>query len=159
MHSSAAASSICYLTQVLAQVLLQRTYTSLLICTYDGHGTLLLQAVLVPGNTVPDTPIVHGYDFSHGRDLDGLMAAMLTSGFQATELGQAVEEVNRMVSAEMPDTAIFVCNLPRCYAMMLHCWECIMSNVFALRKTWVSNGSGHLMMPGAMNACRRSDGA
>jgi deoxyhypusine synthase len=52
---------------------------------------------LVPGNVIPETPIVQGYDFNSGRDLDGLMAAMLTSGFQATALGQAVEEVNRMV--------------------------------------------------------------
>ncbi len=57
------------------------------------------QAVLVPGNTIPDTPIIRGYDFNTGRDLDGLMSAMLTSGFQATTLGQAVEEVNRMVRA------------------------------------------------------------
>jgi deoxyhypusine synthase len=56
-----------------------------------------LQAVLVPGNTIPDTPIVKGYDFDTGRDLDGLMAAMIHSGFQATALGQAIEEVNRMV--------------------------------------------------------------
>jgi hypothetical protein len=53
--------------------------------------------VLVPGNTIPDTPIITGYDFNKGRDLDGLMEAMLTSGFQATALGEAVAEVNRMV--------------------------------------------------------------
>lgn len=63
-----------------------------------NNGTAnALQAVLVPTDTVPDTPVVCGYDFTHGRDLDGLMAAMMTSGFQATTLGQAVEEVNRMV--------------------------------------------------------------
>jgi deoxyhypusine synthase len=57
------------------------------------------EAVLVPTETIPDAPVIKGYDFSAGRDLDGLMAAMLTSGFQATALGQAVNEVNRMVRA------------------------------------------------------------
>jgi deoxyhypusine synthase len=59
--------------------------------------------VLVPGNVIPETPIVKGYDFNSGRDLDSLMAAMLTSGFQATALGQAVEEVNRMVRPNSRD--------------------------------------------------------
>jgi deoxyhypusine synthase len=53
--------------------------------------------VLVPTETVPDGPIIRGHDFNRGRDLDSIMAAMMTSGFQATALGQAVEEVNRMV--------------------------------------------------------------
>jgi deoxyhypusine synthase len=53
--------------------------------------------VLVPTETVPDGPIIKGHDFNRGRDLDSIMAAMMTSGFQATALGQAVEEVNRMV--------------------------------------------------------------
>jgi hypothetical protein len=56
------------------------------------------QAVLVPTNVIPDTPVIKGHDFSQGSDIDGIMAAMLTSGFQATALGQAVNEVNRMVS-------------------------------------------------------------
>lgn len=55
------------------------------------------QAVLVPTETVPDTPVICGFDFNSGRDLDALMGAMLTSGFQASALGQAVNEVNRMV--------------------------------------------------------------
>ena len=43
------------------------------------------------------TPEIRGYDLETGRDLDGLMAAMLTSGFQATQLGRAVDVVNEMV--------------------------------------------------------------
>jgi deoxyhypusine synthase len=53
---------------------------------------------LIPSNTIPDTPVIKGYEFSQGSDLDGIMNAMLTSGFQATALGQAVNEINRMVS-------------------------------------------------------------
>lgn len=41
--------------------------------------------------------MVVGHDFNGGRDIDALMASMLTSGFQATNLGQAVNVVNQMV--------------------------------------------------------------
>lgn len=58
----------------------------------------LTQAVLVPTETVPDTPIITGHDFNKGCDLDSIMSSMITSGFQATALGQAINEVNRMVS-------------------------------------------------------------
>lgn len=54
----------------------------------------------MPTETVPDTPIIKGHDFSKGGDLDSIMSAMITSGFQATALGQAIEEVNRMVSRQ-----------------------------------------------------------
>jgi deoxyhypusine synthase len=53
----------------------------------------------VPTETVPDTAIIKGHDFSKCSDLDSIMSAMITSGFQATALGQAIEEVNRMVSS------------------------------------------------------------
>lgn len=54
----------------------------------------------MPTETVPDTPIIKGHDFAKGGDLDSIMSAMITSGFQATALGQAIEEVNRMVRGE-----------------------------------------------------------
>jgi hypothetical protein len=62
-----------------------------------GGVLWVLQAVLVPTNTIPDTPIIKGHDFDQGNDLDSIMSAMVTSGFQATALGQAINEVNRMV--------------------------------------------------------------
>eukprot|EP00193_Tetraselmis_chui_P015628 CAMPEP_0177781838 /NCGR_PEP_ID=MMETSP0491_2-20121128/18097_1 /TAXON_ID=63592 /ORGANISM="Tetraselmis chuii, Strain PLY429" /LENGTH=361 /DNA_ID=CAMNT_0019301997 /DNA_START=1 /DNA_END=1086 /DNA_ORIENTATION=+ len=65
------------------------------------------QAVLVKSETMPDdAPTVRGWDFSDGADLDGIMAAMLTSGFQATALGQAVNEVNRMIQWRLSDEAV-----------------------------------------------------
>lgn len=55
----------------------------------------------MPTNVTPDGPIVRGHDFGRpdgrGRDLDAIMDAMMTTGFQATTLGQAVQELNRMV--------------------------------------------------------------
>lgn len=53
--------------------------------------------MLIPGNVTPDGPIIRGFDFNTGRSLDALMASMLTSGFQATALGQAIAEVDRML--------------------------------------------------------------
>ena len=56
------------------------------------------QAVLGASGNVPEgTPVIQGWDPNTGADLDGIMAAMFTSGFQATSLGQAIAEVNRMV--------------------------------------------------------------
>ncbi|KAI8466116.1 MAG: deoxypusine synthase 1 [Monoraphidium minutum] len=61
---------------------------------------------LMPSEKTPDGPIVAGYDFNAGRDLDGLMAALATSGFQATALGQAVAEVNRMLDWRLSDEPV-----------------------------------------------------
>ena len=58
---------------------------------------LLLQAVLMPSAEIPATATIRGWDFNDGCSLDGIMAAMLRTGCQATSLGQAVDEINRMV--------------------------------------------------------------
>jgi len=70
--------------------------------------SFITQAVLVPTETIPDSAVISGYDFNTGRDLDALMGAMMTSGFQATALGQAVEEVNRMVRARWCMNCVYV---------------------------------------------------
>ena len=48
-------------------------------------------------------PIVHGYDFSDGLDYEKLFSSFATIGAQATHLGKAIEEVNRMLSWRMID--------------------------------------------------------
>lgn len=69
-------------------------------CALCRRPSLSLQAVLVPSEQLPeDAPTIRGHDFNEGRDLDAVMGAMLRTGLQATALGQAVEEVNRMVGA------------------------------------------------------------
>ncbi|EFN58581.1 hypothetical protein CHLNCDRAFT_19955 [Chlorella variabilis] len=56
------------------------------------------QAVLVPSEQLPeDAPTIRGYDFNQGCDLDGLLESMMRTGLQATALGQAIHEVNRMI--------------------------------------------------------------
>ena len=55
--------------------------------------------MLANAGKVPDgAQEIRGWDFDQGTSLDGIMGAMLTSGIQATALGRAVNEVNRMVS-------------------------------------------------------------
>lgn len=44
---------------------------------------LAQEAVMVKSVPVVEgTPVVKGYDFNLGRDLDGIMAAAITTGFQ-----------------------------------------------------------------------------
>ena len=58
-----------------------------------------MQAVLQPSSSLPQgTPTIRGYDFNNGLDLSGIMDSMITTGCQASALGQACNEVNRMVS-------------------------------------------------------------
>lgn len=39
-----------------------------------------------------------GYDFNEGIDFDRLLAAYKYVGFQSTNLGLAIEEINKMIS-------------------------------------------------------------
>lgn len=48
------------------------------------------------------TPRVRGYDFNHGVDHKALLQSLFNTGFQATQFGRAVQEINRMVGLEPP---------------------------------------------------------
>ena len=62
-----------------------------------------LQAVLQPSASLPQgTATIRGYDFNQGVSLTGIMDSMLTTGCQASALGQACNEVNRMVCSHVP---------------------------------------------------------
>ena len=55
-------------------------------------------AVLVKSEKLPDvTPMVKGYEWNNGIDYDQLLGSYIHSGFQATNLGKAIDEVNKMV--------------------------------------------------------------
>ena len=59
------------------------------------------EAVLVKSESLAgeaDHPPVGGVDWNRHVDLDAIMSAMATTGFQATELGRAIDEINRMRS-------------------------------------------------------------
>lgn len=64
-----------------------------------SHRTAL-QAVLASttSGSIPEgTQAIRGWEFDDGNDLDGIMGAMLHTGIQATALGRAMNEINRMV--------------------------------------------------------------
>jgi len=51
----------------------------------------------------PDSVPVRGYDFNNGIDHDALLQSFLTTGFQATNFGLAVEEIKRMRAWRLSD--------------------------------------------------------
>lgn len=56
-------------------------------------------AVFKRSEQIPsDTPEVKGYDFNNGIDYTKLFDSYKYTGFQATNLGKAINEINRMVS-------------------------------------------------------------
>lgn len=60
------------------------------------------EAVLVHSSTLSGyEEIVRGYDWSKGVDYSLLLDSYKTSGFQATNFGLAVEEINKMVKKIM----------------------------------------------------------
>ncbi|KAL3810043.1 hypothetical protein ACHAXA_009456 [Cyclostephanos tholiformis] len=66
-------------------------------------------AVLGESESMPDDhPICRGHDFDlpNSNTIDSIMSSMLTTGFQATNLGRAIEEVNRMRSFRLSDVPL-----------------------------------------------------
>lgn len=64
----------------------------------NGIPNTAAQAVLQPSEEVGNEAVnIRGWDFNEGNSLDSIMGSMLSTGLQATALGQAIEEVNRML--------------------------------------------------------------
>eukprot|EP01031_Cornospumella_fuschlensis_P037168 gene37168-45112_t len=65
---------------------------------------IVQQAVLTKSTfDSSDRVVIKGIDFDQKPDLDAVMAAMLTTGFQATNVGLAIEEINRMLRWRLSD--------------------------------------------------------
>eukprot|EP00897_Mesotaenium_endlicherianum_P006260 jgi/Mesen1/5662/ME000286S04869 len=65
------------------------------------------EAVFKASEQLPSsTPIIRGYDFSKGVDHAALLQSLAVTGFQASNLGQAITEVNRMVDWRLSDEPI-----------------------------------------------------
>ncbi|XP_040846348.1 deoxyhypusine synthase isoform X3 [Ochotona curzoniae] len=61
-----------------------------------------LAAVLKHSSALPpDSAQVHGYDFDRGVDYRALLQAFGTTGFQATNFGRAVQQVNAMIEKKL----------------------------------------------------------
>jgi deoxyhypusine synthase len=72
-----------------------------------GVPNAAAQAVLVKSEPMPaDASVVRGYDFEGALDYDALMRSLYTTGYQATSLGQAIGEVNRMLRWRLSDEAV-----------------------------------------------------
>lgn len=56
--------------------------------------------VFMPSNcaSLEGSPQVSGYDFNEGVNYDKILGSYLTTGFQATNFGRAVQEINKMVN-------------------------------------------------------------
>lgn len=68
------------------------------------------QAVLMPSEDLPsDSVLIRGFEFGkEACTLDALMSSMLSTGLQASALGQAIVEVNRMVRKRDGDLRMLV---------------------------------------------------
>ncbi|KAJ1547312.1 hypothetical protein HK405_006164 [Cladochytrium tenue] len=71
-----------------------------------GHGGAL-DAVLKPSVAMPASAVrIQGYDFNRGLDYPALLASLATSGFQASAVGQAIAEINRMIDWRLSDEPV-----------------------------------------------------
>lgn len=58
------------------------------------HSTVFKESENLEGSFVK----IEGYDFNQGVDYSQLLRSMVTTGFQASNLGDAIEVINQMVS-------------------------------------------------------------
>lgn len=64
----------------------------------DHAPSVAMEAVLKPSCSLPeDMPKIKGYDFNQGVDHQAVLKSYLTTGFQASSFGLAVQEINTMV--------------------------------------------------------------
>jgi len=63
-----------------------------------------LEAVLLNSISMPQDAIkIQGYDFNDGLNYENLIQSYFTTGYQATNLGKAIEEINKMVKKHLID--------------------------------------------------------
>ncbi|XP_034046854.1 deoxyhypusine synthase-like [Thalassophryne amazonica] len=68
----------------------------------DRAPSVAMEAVLKPSCNLPeDMPKIRGYDFNQGVDLKAVIKSYLTTGFQASSLGLAIQEINRMIEKRL----------------------------------------------------------
>lgn len=58
-----------------------------------AKDAVLLKSIELPANT----PTVKGYEWNNGINYDEILGSYLNCGFQATNFGKAVNEINKMV--------------------------------------------------------------
>uniref|UniRef100_A0AAX7USE3 deoxyhypusine synthase n=1 Tax=Astatotilapia calliptera TaxID=8154 RepID=A0AAX7USE3_ASTCA len=64
--------------------------------------SVAMEAVLKPSCDLPeDMPKIRGYDFNQGVDLHAVLKSYLTTGFQASSLALAIQEINTMIEKRL----------------------------------------------------------
>ncbi|XP_050954826.1 deoxyhypusine synthase [Labeo rohita] len=68
----------------------------------DQAPSVARDAVLKESIALPeDMPQIKGYDFNQGVDHKALLQSFLTTGFQASSFGLAVQEINKMIEKRL----------------------------------------------------------
>ncbi|KAG7243629.1 hypothetical protein INR49_011186 [Caranx melampygus] len=68
----------------------------------DPIPSVAMEAVLKPSCELPeDMPKIKGYDFNQGVNLQAVLRSYLTTGFQASSLGLAIQEINHMIEKRL----------------------------------------------------------
>lgn len=68
----------------------------------ENAPSVATEAVLKRSCDLPENMTkIRGYDFNQGRDLQGVMKSYLTTGFQASRLGLAIQEINHMIEKRL----------------------------------------------------------
>ncbi|TPX36695.1 hypothetical protein SmJEL517_g01225 [Synchytrium microbalum] len=69
--------------------------------------TSAMEAVLVPSEPVPEgAKVVKGVDFNKLVELDTLMQSYMTTGYQASAIGKAIDQINQMIKWRLSQEAI-----------------------------------------------------
>lgn len=68
----------------------------------DKAPSVATEAVLKPSCELPEDMVkIRGYDFNQGVDLQAVLKSYLTTGFQASSLGLAIQEINNMIEKRL----------------------------------------------------------
>ena len=74
------------------------------VSSHPHIPSVTASAVLGESATMPaDTPQCHGHNFDKSRDIDGILDSFLTTGFQATNVGLAIERIKEMRKFRLSD--------------------------------------------------------
>ena len=85
----------------------RHTKTRAMASTPADAPAVAADAVLVKSVEMPaDADVVRGYDFEGDMNYEALLDSLFTTGYQATSLGQAVREVNRMLAWRLSDEPV-----------------------------------------------------
>lgn len=68
----------------------------------DQAPSVAMEAVLKPSCELPEDMLkIKGYDFNQGVDLQAVLKSYLTTGFQASSFGLAIQEINKMIEKRL----------------------------------------------------------